>query len=249
MTQGLCYEMKRSQHTMGMERRLAAIFSADVQGYSRLMGEDEESTIRTLTAYRSMMSRLIQEYRGRVVDAPGDNLLAEFVSVVDAVQCAVAVQRTLAACNNDLPSHRRMTYRIGINLGDVVVEQEQLYGDDVNIAARLERLAVGGGVCISGTVYDQVMAKLDLDYVFLGEHIVKNIARPVRVYRVAIGTETTSPLPVRQWREHLSPRQRLLWGALAILMLLAVALLIWYGTGHSLEWRDAQLVAAATASA
>src|SRR5262245_40885414 len=106
MTQGLCYETKRSQHTVGMERRLAAIFSADVQGYSRLMGEDEEGTIRTLTAYRSIMSRLIQQYRGRVVDAPGDNLLAEFVSVVDAVQCAVTIQRTLAACNNDLPAHR-----------------------------------------------------------------------------------------------------------------------------------------------
>src|SRR5713101_10159848 len=129
---------------VGMERKLAAIFSADVKGYSRLMGEDEEATIRTLTAYREVMTTLIQAHRGRVVDSPGDNLLAEFASVVDAVRCAVETQQELKEKNAELPEHRQMHFRIGINLGDVVVEGERLYGDGVNIAARLESLALPG---------------------------------------------------------------------------------------------------------
>src|SRR5262245_39848724 len=137
MPLSLLCQAERSNHTMRIERRLAALLSADVQGYSRLMGEDEVGTIRTLVAYREVMARLIQQYRGRVVDDPGDNLLAEFGSVVDAVQCAVAIQRALAALNAELPAHRTMAFRIGINLGDVVVEGERLYGDDVNLAARL----------------------------------------------------------------------------------------------------------------
>ena len=137
---------------MGMERRLAAIFSTDVQGYSRLMGEDEAATVRTITAYRELMASLIQQHRGRVVDSPGDNLLAEFASVVEAVQCAVAIQRELKTRNAALPPQRRMEFRIGINLGDVIAEGERLYVDGVNIAARLEGLAEAGGICISGTV-------------------------------------------------------------------------------------------------
>ena len=148
---------------LGMERRLAAILSADVQGYSRLMHEDETATIRTLTAYRGLMGSLIRQYRGRVVDDPGDNLLAEFPSVVEAVQCAVIVQRTLAARNAALPRPRQMVFRMGLHLGDIVVEQERIYGAAVNLAARLERVAEGGGLCISGTVYDHVVAKLPLD--------------------------------------------------------------------------------------
>jgi class 3 adenylate cyclase len=167
-----------------MERKLAAIFSADVQGYSRLMGEDEEATVRTLTTYREVMAALIQQHQGRVVDSPGDNFLAEFASVVDAVQCAVAIQHELATRNASLPAHRKMLFRIGINLGDVLVEGERIYGDGVNIAARLEGLAEGGGICVSGTVYDQIEDKLDLHYASLGEQAVKNIARPVRVYRI-----------------------------------------------------------------
>ena len=124
-----------------MERKLAAIFSADVQGYSRLMGDDEEATIRTLTTYRDIMTGLIQQHRGRVVDSPGDNLLAEFTSTVDAVQSAVAIQQDLTAHNAVLPAHRQMHFRIGINLGDILVDGERLYGDGVNIAARLESLA------------------------------------------------------------------------------------------------------------
>ena len=168
----------------GTKRKLAAILSADVKEYSRLMSQDERGTIRTLTAYKEAMSRLIQEYKGRVVDSPGDNLLAEFGSVVDAVNCAVEIQRELAERNAELPPARQMEFRIGINLGDVVQEEGRIYGDGVNIAARVEGLAEGGGICISGTAYDQVVNKLGLEYEFLGEQQVKNIERPVRVYRV-----------------------------------------------------------------
>jgi len=163
---------------MGMERRLAAIFSTDVQGYSRLMGEDEVATIRTIIAYRELMASLIQQHRGRVVDSPGDNLLAEFASVVEAVQCAVAIQQELKVRNAELSPQRRMAFRIGINLGDVVVEGERIYGDGVNIAARLGGLAEAGGICIAGTVYDQIATRLTLGYEYLGEQAVKNIARP-----------------------------------------------------------------------
>src|SRR5919201_3867467 len=129
------------------------------------------------------MASLIRQHKGRVVDSPGDNLLAEFASVVDAVQCAVAVQQELATRNASLPAHRKMAFRIGINLGDVLVDGERIYGDGVNIAARMEGLAEGGGICISGTVYDQVENKLNWRYEYLGEREVKNIAKPVRVYR------------------------------------------------------------------
>ena len=176
--------MAEQTPALGMERKLAAIFSTDVAGYSRLMGDDEEATIRTLTAYRALISSLIQQYRGRVIDSPGDNLLAEFASVVDAVRCAVEIQHELKVKNDELPEHRQMRFRIGINLGDVIVEGERLYGDGVNIAARLESLAIPGGICISGAVYDQVKNKLALSYEDLGAQAVKNIAEPVRVYRV-----------------------------------------------------------------
>ena len=169
-----------------MERKLTAIFSADVKGYSRLMGEDEEATIRTLTAYREVMTTRIGRHRGRVVDSPGDNLLAEFASVVDAVRCAVGIQQELKTRNAEVPDHRQMMYRIGINLGDVVAEGERLYGDGVNIAARVESLADPGGICISGMVYDHVENKLPLTYESLGEQTVKNIAKPVRVWRVVM---------------------------------------------------------------
>jgi class 3 adenylate cyclase len=148
------------------------------------MREDEEATVRTITAYRAAMAKLIQQYRGRVVDSPGDNILAEFTSVVDAVNCAVEIQRELAERNAELPSERKMKFRIGVNLGDVIEEGERIYGDGVNIAARVEGLAEGGGICISGTVYDAIEAKLGLEYEYLGEQEVKNIDRPVRAYRV-----------------------------------------------------------------
>ncbi len=174
--------------TQEVKRKLAAILSADVKGYSRLMGEDEEGTIRTLNTYKEAMAGLIQHHHGRVVDAPGDNVLAEFSSVVDAVRCAVNIQKELKNRNAQLPENRRMEFRIGVNLGDVIEDGEQILGDGVNIAARLESLSEAGGIHISGTAYDQVENKLSLGYEYLGEQTVKNIARPVRVYRVAIET-------------------------------------------------------------
>lgn len=183
-------------------RRLSAILSADAQGYSRLMGEDEIATIRTLAAYREVMSTLIQRYRGRVIDSPGDNLLAEFASVFDAVQCAVEIQRELQKRNEELSLSRRMAFRIGVNLGDVIVEGERIYGDGVNIAARLESLATGGGICISGVVYEQIETKLPLTYADLGEQSVKNIARPVRVFRVLL--ESGEAVAMADNREHVS---------------------------------------------
>ena len=175
-----------------VERKLTAILNADVQGYSRLMGEDEVGTLRTLTTYREVTDSFIQQHRGRVVGTAGDSVLAEFASVVDAMQCAVKIQGELKVRNSELPPNRRMQFRIGINLGDVIVQGEQIYGDGVNIAARLESLADGGGICISGVVYDQVKNKLALEYKDLGEQTVKNIAEPVRVWRVVI--KVPSPL-------------------------------------------------------
>ncbi len=139
-----------------VERRLAAILSADAVGYSRLMAEDEAGTIRTLTAYRTEISTLVEQHRGRVVDAPGDNVLAEFRTALAAVECAVEIQRVLNARNVGLPEVRRMQFRIGVHLGDVAVEGDRIYGDGVNIAARLEALAEPGGICISAAVYEQV---------------------------------------------------------------------------------------------
>jgi len=148
----------------GFKRKLAAILSADVEGYSRLMDDDEEATVRTLTSYRNAITDLTQQFRGRVVDAPGDNILAEFSSVVDAVNCAVEIQRDLAVQNAEILYNRKMEFRIGINLGDVIEEEGRIYGDGVNIAARVESLSEAGGICISGRAYDQVANKLGLEY-------------------------------------------------------------------------------------
>ena len=201
----------------GYKRKLTAILSADVEGYSRLMGEDEDATIRTLTSYRELMSTLIQKHRGRVVDSPGDNLLAEFGSVVDAVRCAVEIQEELRVRNAELPENRRMHFCIGINLGDVVQEEERIYGDGINIAARVEGLAEGGGICISGTVYDSIKNKLSLTYESLGEHTVKNIKEPVRVYRMRVGPEAAVKTGPRRWQK----------AALAALVVLIVAVGAW----------------------
>ena len=168
----------------GFKRKLTAILSADAVGYSRLMAEDEAGTVRTLATYREVMVSLIKQHRGRVVDNPGDNVLAEFSSVVDAVQCAVAVQQEIQTRNAELPDDRRMEFRIGINLGDVIDEEDRIYGDGVNIAARLEALADPGGICVSKTAFDQIETKLPLGYEYLGEQSVKNIPKPVGAYRV-----------------------------------------------------------------
>ena len=167
-----------------INRKLTAILSADAKGYSRLMGEDEVGTVQLLKEYREIMAQLIHQHRGRVVDSPGDNLLVEFNSVVDATGCAVKIQEALQIKNAELSEDKRLEFRIGINLGDVLEDEDRIYGDGVNIAARIEGLAEPGGICISRTAYDQVKNKLELGYEYLGEHSVKNIAEPVRVYRI-----------------------------------------------------------------
>ncbi|MGV7223452.1 MAG: adenylate/guanylate cyclase domain-containing protein [Nitrospinales bacterium] len=170
----------------GFKRKLAAILSADAVGYSRLMGEDEDTTVQTLTTYRDVICSLVKDHQGRVVDSPGDNILAEFVSVVNSLRCAWDIQQEIKSRNADLPENRRMFFRIGINLGDVIEEGDRIYGDGVNITARLEGLAEEGGICISGTAYDQVKNKLPFRYDYQGEQVVKNIREPIRVYTVLI---------------------------------------------------------------
>ncbi len=204
------------------KRKLSAVLSADVKGYSRLLGQDEAGTVDRLKEYRSLMTDIIQKYRGRVVDSPGDNLLAEFASVVDATECSVQIQKELHNRNAELPNDSRMEFRIGINLGDVIVDAERIYGDGINIAARIEGLAEGGGICISGTAYDHVKNKLNLFYENLGEQLVKNIAEPVRVYRIimepkAIGKDRAGP---RQW-------QRVALPLVAALVVAVAAVGIW----------------------
>ncbi len=169
-----------------VQRRLAAILVADVAGYSRLMGEDEEGTLATLTAHlKELIEPCIAEHRGRVVKTTGDGLLAEFASVVDAVRCAVAFQEGMAERNADTPEDRRIEFRIGVNLGDVIVQDDDVYGDGVNVAARLEGLAEPGSVVVSGTVREHVRGKLDIGFDDLGPKDVKNIAEPVHAYGLA----------------------------------------------------------------
>jgi adenylate cyclase len=180
-----------------LKRKLTAILSADVKGYSRLMGEDEEWTVRTLDTFKGVMKNIIPQHHGRVVDSTGDNLLAEFASVVDAVQAAVEIQQVLKAKNSLLPENRRMEFRIGINLGDVIEEGERIFGDGVNIAARLEGLAEAGGICISGSAFEQIENKLPLHYDYLGEHEVKNIIRPIRVYRALMDNGVVKEVEAR----------------------------------------------------
>jgi TolB-like protein/class 3 adenylate cyclase len=170
-------------------RKLTAILSADVAGYSRLMGDDEVATVSTLKSYREIITENVKAFNGRVVDSPGDNILSEFRSIVDAVKCAVAIQEGLREKNDKLPENRKMNFRIGVNLGDVIQDGDRIYGDGVNIAARIEGLADPGGVALSGTAFDNIRNKLECGYQFSGEHAVKNIANPVRVYKILTNPE------------------------------------------------------------
>ena len=215
----------------GFKRKLAAILSADVEGYSRLMDDDEEATVRILTAYRTAITDLVQQYRGRVVDSPGDNILAEFASVVDSVNCAVEIQRELAERNEELPDNRKMQFRIGINLGDVIDEDGRIYGDGVNIAARVESLAEAGGICLSGRAHDQVENKLGLEYEDLGKHEVKNISRPIQVYRVLSYPGATAHRVV-QAKKTLGRKWRKIGFTAAAIVIVAVALGIWQFYAH-----------------
>jgi adenylate cyclase len=209
------------------ERKLAAILSADVEGYSRLMGDDEAATVRAITEYREVITVAVTDHGGRVVDAPGDNVLAEFASVVGAVECAVEIQGELESRNAALPASRQMRFRIGINLGDVIVDGDRIYGDGVNIAARLQSLAEGGGILLSGTAFDQVEGKLPLAAEFKGEQTVKNIARPVRVYRLRLapGSSSARPAKTRDRRRRLVKR-----GVAALVFLTAVSVAGWAGS-------------------
>ena len=182
------------------------------------------ATVRTLKEYRELLSNLIKEYRGRVVDSPGDNVLAEFASVVDALECSIEIQKKLKAKNAALPDNRKMEFRIGVNLGDVIEDEDRVYGDGVNIAARIEGLAEPGGICISGSGFEQVRNKLPLGYEYLGEHTVKNIVQPIKVYRVLMDPESTGKVigergrKERQWR----------WAAVAVaIILVGGALALW----------------------
>ncbi|MBW2430906.1 MAG: guanylyl cyclase, partial [Deltaproteobacteria bacterium] len=189
-----------------------------------MMQEDEASTIRTLEHSRGLMADLIQQYRGRIVDAPGDNLLAEFGSVVDATECAVKIQQELKTKNAELPDNRKMEFRIGVNLGDVVEEADRIYGDGINIAARIEGLAKPGAICISRTAYDHVKNKLKFGYEYLGEHSVKNIADPVQVYRILTEPEAAGKVI----GEKRKTKKRAALAAVLILIVIAGSIIAWY---------------------
>lgn len=223
-------------------RKLTTIFSADVQDYTRLMGADEEGTLAMLKRYRDAMSRLIESHGGRVINTWGDGLIAEFPSVVEAVRAAVDVQNELAGMNAARPADGRMLFRIGINLGDVIVDGDDLYGDGVNIAARLQASAAAGGIVISNTVYDQVRNKVAVGFDFLGPLTVKNVADTVPSYAVRIGDGTgeAPPPPAAAHRPKATPakssqqpgaRARRTSGllALAAAALVAINILSWHG--------------------
>ena len=224
-----------------IERKLTTILSADVVGYGRLMGQDESGTLATLKTYREVMAGLIDGRRGRVVNTAGDSLLAEFPSVVQAVECAVQVQREVAERNGALPEDRRMWFRIGINLGDVMVHESDLHGDSVNIAARLQALADPGGILISGPVFEQVRNKLALGFDYLGPTPVKNIAADVPIYRVLLeldaaatpetdraATTVEMPASKRDTRQHRLYVSAATAGAF-IALLFAINMLSWDG--------------------
>jgi TolB-like protein/class 3 adenylate cyclase len=202
----------------GTDHRLAAILSADVVGYSRLMAEDEAATVRTLSDYREAIVMLVRQHRGRVVDTAGDSLLAEFPTALDAVSAAVEIQRVIQVRNADLSPERRMQFRIGVHLGDLAVEGDRIYGDGVNIAARLEGLAEAGGICISATVHEQVRHKLVLEYEDLGEQQVKNLPDPVRAFLVKLDAQAKPP----ETRHRPKRRAALAAGLLVLLGVAAV---------------------------
>ena len=222
------------------ERKLTTILSADVSGYSRLMGRDEAGTLATLRAYRESIGQAIANHRGRVVNLAGDAVLAEFSSVVNAVECAVAMQRELAERNAALPEERRMWFRIGINLGDVMVENGDLFGEGVNVAARLQALADPGGILISGTVFDHVKNKLTLGFDYLGPQAVKNIEERIPTYRVLLGSgeagperspDTVEP-PITAQRQKPSQhgfRRRAALAGILIATVFTVNMLTWHG--------------------
>jgi len=209
----------------GIQRKLKAIFSADVKGYSLLMGDDDESTVITITAYRKIITDLIQKHQGRVVDSPGDNILAEFSSALNAVNGAIDIQRTLEIENAKLRDNRRMDFRIGINLGDILHKDNRIYGDGVNVAARIESLADPGGICISREVYNQVKKIVAQGFEYLGEHAAKNITEPVRIYRILLAPESEGKVigePITKSTSNIMP-----YVAIMSVFVVAIAALLW----------------------
>jgi adenylate cyclase len=210
-----------------VQRKLTAILSADVKGYSKLMGDDDESTVTTITSYRKIITELIQNHRGRVVDTPGDNILAEFDSALNAVNSAIAVQRILESENSKLPDNRRMDFRIGINLGDILHKDERIYGDGVNVAARIESIADPGGVCVSRGVFDQVKKKVRQGFEYLGEHKVKNITEPVRIYRILLAPDYAGKI-IGEPSSRSKTYQRPYLTAIVLLLLCGVAFVLMF---------------------
>lgn len=207
-----------------IERKLAAVLYADVAGYSRLTGEDEEGTHRLLSAYLDFFTETIQAHGGRVVHFAGDAVLAEFGSTMEAVRCAIRVQRELTTRNESLPTSRRLQFRVGINLGDVMVDRNDIYGDGVNVAARLEGLAEAGGICVSEAVVAQVRNRLDVSFVSLGRQRVKNIAEAVSAYRIHLGKGPAPAQPSRRsWNRMEWPAWLTLIRAIALVGALVVA--------------------------
>ncbi len=212
-----------------VQRKLAAILAADVVGYARLMREDEEATLQTLTEYREVIAGLIDRHNGRVFNTGGDSLLAEFGSVVEAVRCAISFQEEIAICNTELPNDRKLCFRIGINIGDVMVKGDDLFGDGVNVAARLEGLAEPAGICISGSVFEQIKHKLSLGFEDLGPQEVKNISEPVSAFRIVPGSVTVAAGAGAATRPSSAGR----WQMLAFVV---VAVFI-IGAGVAVMWR------------
>ena len=213
-----------------VKRRLTCILAADAAGYSRQMGQDEEGTIRVLAAHRAVIDGIIIFHQGRIVGTAGDSVLAEFGSAVEAVRCAVEIQEALKTRNDSLPEHRQMHFRVGVNLGDVVVRNDDLLGDGVNVAARLETMAEPGGICISSSVYDQITGKIDLGFQDIGEQTLKNISRPIHVYRVSGAAPPVRPGPsAAPGRAASSARNRVPW-AIGVVVVLAIgAAAAWQG--------------------
>lgn len=210
----------------GYKRKLTAILSADVVGYSRLMRDNEEATVRDIASHRLLVTEIIEQYHGRVIDSPGDNILAEFASVVDAMNGAIKIQEELKNINSDIPSVRKMEFRVGINLGDVIEENGSIYGDGVNIAARIEGLASAGGVAISGTVYEHIENKLPLEFHYLGEKSVKNISGPIRVYQLLTSQGDTNKMAGKK-KSKLKKWNWMLYGTTLLIVFVGCIFLTW----------------------
>jgi adenylate cyclase len=212
------------------QRRLAAILATDVAGYSRLMGADEKGTLSTLRSHRGAVDRLIALHHGRVFGSAGDSVIAEFASAVEAIEAAVEIQRETLRRNERVPPDKRFFFRIGINIGDIMVEGDNLFGDGVNVAARVQALAKPGGICVSRNVYNQVKNKVPVAFEDLGEHRVKNIIEPLTIYRL-LTDSTAKRSRDRTWLVALR-RQKLSVGIVGVLLLIGLGTSVWYALPH-----------------